>query len=616
MKKSLHVLMNRYFLGLIAILIPVVAVDAATCTVNAGTLRQNIRGFGASSAWSDWGGNSAGNSWLVSNADMFFTTTSGIGLTMIRARINPVQSQWGSTAPPLQAARDRGVTDIFATAWTPPAEWKSNGAVDNQNGAYLLPQYYPNYANYLRDYVNYMKNSQNVTISAISPANEPDYQVSYDGCTWSYAQMRDFVKNNLGPTFQAAGLTTQIVVGESFNNDLGFINTSLADATARNYIFAGAVHFYGGGPYACPDCVTYGKEYWQTEKSNFTNYDNSMTHGLITAEWLHTGLVNASYNAFFYWWLASDQTNEGLTSVTLGVPKRFYTFGNFSKYIRPGFTRIDATASPATNVLCSAYKNAASTSFVIVAINKNTSATSVTFNLTGIGAGSFTPYITSSSQNLAALAAVAVSGNSFTYSLPAQSVISFVASGPAPTATFTPNPAWSRTFTPTSTQTPSSVLLDDMEDGNNTNNWGGNWYKYQGTNSTITPDPFAMTAGGMTGSAAYRAQITGTINDYGGMGTNLNASETAVDLSSYTAVEFWVMGNGGTYWFQFTQPSITDGDNFGVTFTAPATWTKVTVPINAAALSQRGFGAASTFTPGAIIALQWTSNSNGALDIR
>ena len=153
--------------------------------------------------------------------------------------------------------------------------------------------------------------------------------------------------------------------------------------------------------------MTYGKEYWQTEKSSFeTTTDLTITHGLTTAEWLHNGLVTGNYNVFMYWWLSTDGRNEGLTTETLRTPKRYYTFGNFSKYIRPGFSRIDATASPATNVLVSAYKNAGSTNFVIVAINKNGSATSVTFNLTGIGVPSFTPYVTSSSLNLCVQAGV------------------------------------------------------------------------------------------------------------------------------------------------------------------------------------------------------------------
>jgi len=187
-----------------------------------------------------------------------------------------------------------------------------------------------------------------------------------------------------------------------------------------------------------------------------------------------------------------------------------------------------------------------------------------------------------------------------------------------PTRTATPDPAWTATGTPTvsptGTATPISFLLDDMEDGDNQNNWGGGWYSYAGGSSTVNPDPFVMTAGGMEGSANYRAAISGTINDYGGMGTNLDSSGDAVDLSGYTGVEFYARGNGGTYWFQFTQPSIADGDFYGRAFTAPADWTKVTILFSE--IGQRGFGSAADFTQNAVAAIQWASNANGALDIQ
>jgi len=587
--------------------------SAGDCAVDASVQRQYIRGFGASTAWSDWGGNSADNAWLVAHTNDFYTDTTGIGLTMIRARINPVSSQWGGTAAPLKAAQDLGVTEIFATAWTPPAEWKSNGATDNADGDYLLPEYYDEYANFLRDYVIYMRDSQQVNITSLSPANEPDYKVSYDGCTWSGEQLRDFLKNNLGPTFAAAGLTTKLVIGESFNNNNNYILPSVNDAAARAYLDIGATHFYGGGPTACPELAANGKEYWQTEKSSFETYDGTMTHGLVTARWLHTGFVTGNYNAFFYWWLGSDQTNEGLMSETLGIPKRYYTFGNFSKFIRPGYYRIDATQAPTSNINVSAYKNPTNTQHVIVAINNGTSQVSQKFNLTGITAGVFTPYITSSTQNLVKLADVVVSGGSFTYNLPAQSVISFVSpSGPTPTPTNTWDPSvptYTHTYTATATATPPSVLLDDFEDNDTTNNLSGAWYKYSGTNS----NNFALRLESPGyGSSSYAVHVTGNVSDYGGFGTNLSpVQDEAIDLTPYQGIEFYIKGSGSCF-VQFPQTSITSGDNYGIQVSAPSTWTKVTVLFDGLATR---WGETAPFTQNAISAIQWSNAANGAFDI-
>ena len=62
----------------------------------------------------------------------------------------------------------------------------------------------------------------------------------------------------------------------------------------------------------------------------------------------------------------------------------------------------------------------------IVAINKNAAATTVTFTIQGQTISSVTPYQTTSSAMVAAQTAVSVTSNQFTYTLPAQSIVTFV----------------------------------------------------------------------------------------------------------------------------------------------------------------------------------------------
>src|SRR2546423_11290779 len=52
-----------------------------SCTINWTTVRQRIDGFGASSAWR--------STWSASVANMFFSTNTGIGLSLLRTRIAP-----------------------------------------------------------------------------------------------------------------------------------------------------------------------------------------------------------------------------------------------------------------------------------------------------------------------------------------------------------------------------------------------------------------------------------------------------------------------------------------------------------------------------------------------
>jgi hypothetical protein len=112
------------------------------------------------------------------------------------------------------------------------------------------------------------------------------------------------------------------------------------------------------------------------------------------------------------------------------VSKTFWALGNFSKFIRPGFVRIDTTTTGTPDVnfhlLTSAYKDPASGKFVIVAINNGTNDIDVKFDAVGFpgSTGScLIPYITSATQeDLAPQPAVSLAN---TVTIPAQSIVSY-----------------------------------------------------------------------------------------------------------------------------------------------------------------------------------------------
>jgi glucosylceramidase len=52
-------------------------------------------------------------------------------------------------------------------------------------------------------------------IKAVSPTNEPTISTFYQSCVWSGAQLRDFIKNNLGPAFAQEGITASVIMPES-----------------------------------------------------------------------------------------------------------------------------------------------------------------------------------------------------------------------------------------------------------------------------------------------------------------------------------------------------------------------------------------------------------------
>jgi glucuronoarabinoxylan endo-1,4-beta-xylanase len=159
-----------------------------------------------------------------------------------------------------------------------------------------------------------------------------------------------------------------------------------------------------------------------------------MASALEMAVNMHQFLTTASVSAYEWWELAYDSSsgNFGLTDQSYNPTKRFWATGNWSKFVRPGWVRIDATASPQSGVYVTAFENQSSGSFAIVAVNTTGNSVSQPFSLTGLSAGSVTPYITDANNNLANQASVPVSSGSFTSTLTASSVTTFVTLGAGP----------------------------------------------------------------------------------------------------------------------------------------------------------------------------------------
>ena len=164
---------------------------------------------------------------------------------------------------------------------------------------------------------------------------------------------------------------------------------------------------------------SYGKALWETEVSQLNGEGSDIANGVYYAQRIFLFLTVAQANAWHYWWLV-----PGLLDSNAAPTKRLFTVGNYSRFVRPGYYRIDvANNNPLTSI--SAYKDPVAGGFAIVAANPNTTTVTQIFNLANFTVGSVTPWITSSNLSLASQAAVNVANGSFTYTLPAMSVVTF-----------------------------------------------------------------------------------------------------------------------------------------------------------------------------------------------
>ncbi|MCE5301374.1 MAG: CIA30 family protein [Spirochaetia bacterium] len=193
-------------------------------------------------------------------------------------------------------------------------------------------------------------------------------------------------------------------------------------------------------------------------------------------------------------------------------------------------------------------------------------------------------------------------------------VTGFICGTPTPTytycavctATFTLTPSATKTSTPLT----SDCVMDDMEDNNNENGFGGYWFTIaSGTGASVVPavgSIFTMTAGGY--NSLYAARMNGTVGVelptypsiamvsqlnvkagpplYGGTGQ-------VTDISGCGGVRFWAKGDGKQYYFRIPYTDVDDNSltgycDYKAPFTAPAGWTLVTIPFSS--LTQETWG--------------------------
>lgn len=178
-------------------------------------------------------------------------------------------------------------------------------------------------------------------------------------------------------------------------------------------------HLYGGTIQDYPLARSKGKELWMTE--HLLN-DQTISGCMTTAKEVNDCMSIASMNAYTWWWIISDA--NGLYNKAGVVQKRGYVLGQFAKFVRPGYYRVNSTYNPQTNVYVSAYKGSGKA--VIVAINMGTAGVSQNFVLSGGSVSTMSRYVTDSSQNLAAGTSLNSSSGSYWAWLPAQSVTTFV----------------------------------------------------------------------------------------------------------------------------------------------------------------------------------------------
>jgi glucosylceramidase len=202
--------------------------------------------------------------------------------------------------------------------------------------------------------------AEGIPIDAITIQNEPLHPGNNPSMLMLSTEQRDFIKNNLGPAFQAAGINTKIIVYDHNCDKPEYATDILSDPQAYQYVDGSAFHLYAGDISvlsqvhdAYPSKNVYFTEQWVGGPSKF---------GPDMKWYMQNVIIGASRNwskAVIEWNLASDPlydphtpggctSCEGAITINSGYTRNvsYYTLAHASKFVPAGSVRIESNSLP------------------------------------------------------------------------------------------------------------------------------------------------------------------------------------------------------------------------------------------------------------------------------
>jgi glucosylceramidase len=278
---------------------------------------------------------------------------------------------------------------ILASPWSAPIWMKTNGEAQ---GGVLKPEYFSAYAKYFVKYIQAMK-AEGITIDALTIQNEPLNEKNTPSMLMLESEQGDFIENDLGPAFQAAGIKTKIVLYDHNLDHPSYPLSILKDPAANKYVDGTGFHLYGG----TVDAMTQVHNAFPSKNLYFTEQaviGRASSQTMDISKPVAGIIIGVSRNwskNILLWNLAADPNfgphtdNGGCTgcqgAVTIDGNEvtrnlAYYTLAHAAKFVRPGSVRIASNdLAPLPNV---AFKTHDGKRVLIVS---NTSDSSQTFDV-------------------------------------------------------------------------------------------------------------------------------------------------------------------------------------------------------------------------------------------
>ena len=364
----------------------------------------------------------------------------------------------------LEKAAEYGVEDFVGFAVSPPVQYTINGLSYPDEGhglkSNLADDHYGDFADYLAEVASHFETEKGITFDYISPVNEPQYDwedPGQDGSPWTNEEIARLVReldtsieernlDNSEIFIAEAGRVTHLLE-ESDPAPAEEVIPDLFDPESASYIgdlenVAPIVNYHAywvnntadeirsGREDAAALADGFGLELAQTEYSLLGILDilegrpgGYLDIAMHQAKIVHSDLKYANVTSWSYWtsmeqerynqrnrfelvWLTANSNFDLKTGGTAEPNKTMWAYGNFTRFIRPGYTRVEQTgAEDLLGVMGTSYLAPDQNELVSVFINYGSRPKNLVMDYQnlpeGLEAGDQHVYVTSATMDLA-----------------------------------------------------------------------------------------------------------------------------------------------------------------------------------------------------------------------
>lgn len=289
--------------------------------------------------------------------------------------------------------------NFYSSLWSPPAWMKTTNSIIGtgtggcpsdgtqprvQHGAETgsSVDYYPALAAY---YVKYLQAyaAQGIPITAVTLQNEPSINMAYPSTCFSPSEQADFAIV-LKAAFDSAGLKTKIWgLDDNEQNTFPYSDATLANAAVSPAVDGLGFHNYAGTQLWEPTAVHAQYPDKSVHLTEITNGADKLVS--YFRNWISSYTAWATFYRFMpgpgpgFWQNASSDDPDFYTPSLISFKPGdttdyqlnawYYTFGQFSRFIKPGAVRIDSTGTLGGNLSNVSFRNTDGT-IVTVVVNR------------------------------------------------------------------------------------------------------------------------------------------------------------------------------------------------------------------------------------------------------